>query len=180
VEFKPFYKTHERRYSVYFDIFGEEEWKKLEAEYLAKQDELKKMQAQTIDFFQLGEMQPERDHNFQSEASRVGTYKNKKYRSASETGWISFEMKVNEQPADMVFEYSGSLRGTSAFDIFVNDRLLASENFINDKPEFVYQKYELADDLDIQSGMVIVRIVPKQQSSAGPVYSVRTVKRQQP
>lgn len=180
VEFKPFYKAHERRYSVYFDIFGEEEWKKLEAEYLAKQDELKKMQAQTIDFFQLGEMQPERDHNFQSEASRVGTYKNKKYRSASETGWISFEMKVNEQPADMVFEYSGSLRGTSAFDIFVNDRLLASENFINDKPEFVYQKYELADDLDIQSGMVIVRIVPKQQSSAGPVYSVRTVKRQQP
>ena len=178
IEFKPFYKTHERRYSVYFDIFSEEKWAKLEAEYLERQEELKRMEELTIDFFQLGEMQPERDHNFQSEASRAGTYRQKMYRSASQAGWFSFEMKVNEQPADMVFEYSGSLRGTSAFDIFVNDRLLATENLPGDNSEFVYQKYELPDDLIIKSGKVTVKIVTRGENNAGPVYSVRTIKRE--
>jgi uncharacterized protein len=179
VEFKPFYKTHERRYSVYFDIFSQENWEKLEADYIAKQEEIKRIEALTVDFFQLGEMQPERDHNFQSEGSRTGTFKMKKYRSATQNGWFSFEMMVdNKQPVDLVFEYSGSLRGTSAFDIYVNNQLVATENLTTANTNFVLQKYELPDNLKIQSGKVKVKVVPHDGNNAGPVFSVRTIRKQ--
>jgi DUF1680 family protein len=178
VQFKPFYQIHDRHYSVYFDIFSEENWKKLEADYIAKQQEIKKMEALTVDFFQLGEMQPERDHNFQSEGSRAGTFKQKKYRSATPNGWFSFEMMVDkQQPVDLVFEYNGSLRGTSAFDILINNQLVATEKLKNGNASFVMQKYKLPDGLKIKSGKVMVKVVPREGNNAGPIFSVRTVKK---
>lgn len=180
IEFKPFYKIHGRRYSVYFDIFSEEKWKNTEADYLAKKEEIKRMETATVDFFQLGEMQPERDHNFKSEGSRVGTFKQKKYRSVTQGGWFSFEMKVDkQQPVDLVFEYSGSLRGTSIFDVYINNKLVANEKLTNDNTEFVHHKYEIPEGVITKSGKLMIKVVPQEGSSAGPIYSVRTIKKEQ-
>lgn len=175
IEFKPFYKIHNRRYSVYFDIFNQEKWNKLESEYIAKQEELKRMEAATVDFFQFGEMQPERDHNFLSEGSRVGTFKQKKYRSAVPDGWFSFEMGVNKQPVDLVFEFTGSLRGFSVFDIYADDFLIATEELSEGNTDFFHQRYEIPDDISTKSDKLQIKIVPKDGNSAGPVYTVRTV-----
>ncbi len=179
IEFKPFYKTHNRRYSVYFDIFNQEKWGKLESEYIAQQEEMKRLEAATVDFFQLGEMQPEREHNFQSEGSRVGTFKQKKYRSAGLDGWFTFEMAIDEQPVDLVFEYSGSLRGTSLFDIYVNHNLVASEELTIGNTDFIHKSYEIPIEVKAKSGRLLIKVVPREGSSAGPIYSVRTIKKRQ-
>jgi hypothetical protein len=177
VEFKPFYKTHERRYSVYFDLFDSVQWEVYQEAYKAQQEQLKKMEQMTIDFFQLGEMQPERNHNFESEKTWVEEFKHKKYREADRGGWFSFEMDVNaKQAMEMAFEYWGGFPGSKTFDIFVNDSIIATENISNVKPgEFFYKYYALPNNLTINDGKIKVKLIPHEGHRAGPLFSVRTM-----
>lgn len=179
VELKPFYKTHERRYSVYFDLFSENNWNQYQEEYRKKEEERKKIEQMTVDFFQPGEMQPERDHRFESEKTWTETFKNKKYREADRGGWFSFRMGVNAgQPMALVFEYWGGFPGSRTFDILVNGTKIASENISNVKPgEFFHKAYDLPDQLTVNGGSVNVKVVPHEGHRAGPVFGVRTIKR---
>jgi len=179
VEFKPFYKTHERRYSVYFDLFNGKQWDQYQAEYKAKQEQLKNMERMTIDFFQLGEMQPERNHNFKSDNTWVDELKHKKYREVERGGWFSFEMNVYAgQPMELAFEYWGGFPGSRTFDIFVDGKQIATENISNAKPgEFFYKYYELPDNLTVDGGKIEVKLVPHDGHRAGPLFSARTMKR---
>lgn len=179
IELKPFYKTHERRYSVYFDLFPEGDWDRYQEEYRMKEEERKKIEQMTIDFFQPGEMQPERDHRFNSEKSWAETFKHRRFREADRGGWLSFEMGVNAgQPMALVFEYWGGFPGSRTFDILVNDMKIATENISNVKPgEFFYKSYDLPDQLTVNGGRITVKIVPAEGHRAGPVFGVRTIKR---
>lgn len=179
IELKPFYKTHERRYSVYFDLFSENNWNQYQEEYRRKEEERKKIEQMTVDFFQPGEMQPERDHRFESEKTWTETFKNKKYREADRGGWFSFRMGVNAgQPMALVFEYWGGFPGSRTFDILVNGTKIATENISNVKPgEFFFKAYDLADQLTVNGASVNVKVVPHEGHRAGPVFGVRTIKR---
>ncbi|NCB06729.1 MAG: glycosyl hydrolase, partial [Bacteroidia bacterium] len=108
VEFKPFFATHNRSYSVYFDRFTEQGWEEHQKEYLRKLEAKKQLEAATIDFFQPGEMQPERDHYFRDFKTWVGENKNRKFREVDRGGWFSCDMKVDPaSPGDLVVEYWG-------------------------------------------------------------------------
>ncbi|HQH71593.1 MAG TPA: hypothetical protein PK360_05890, partial [bacterium] len=63
----PFYRMHDKRYAVYWDLFTPEQWTEREAAYKAELERLKKLEALTVDVLQPGEMQPERDHAMQGE-----------------------------------------------------------------------------------------------------------------
>lgn len=179
IELKPFFQTHERRYSVYFDIFNEAGWNQYQEEYRIRQEQKNKIEQMTIDFFQPGEMQPERDHQFNSEKSWAETFRHKKFREADRKGWFSFQMAVNAgQPMALIFEYWGGFPGSRTFDILVNDTKIATENISGIKPgEFFYQVYELPDRLTVNGGKIKVKVVPHDGHRAGPVFGVRTIKR---
>lgn len=179
IEFDPFYKIHGRRYSVYFDLFNNRKWDAFQAEYREKQEKLKKMEERTIDFFQLGQMQPERDHNFKSEKTWTEEFKHKNYREADRGGWFSFEMGVYAgQPMQLAFEYWGGFPGSRTFDILVNDQKIDAENISNAKPgEFFWKYYDVPDALTVNGGRIEVKLVPHDGNRAGPLFSVRTLKR---
>ena len=179
VLFRPFYGVHERVYSVYFDLFTEEKWDKQKAEYLEKQRQLKKMQEMTIDYFKMGEMQPERDHNFKEHKCWVEELKRIKYREADRGGWFSFEMNTYAgQPMALVLEYYGGLPGSRTFDVFVNGHKLATENLSNrNSGQFFNQVYDLPDNLTVSGGKITVKLVPFDGHRAGPVSSARVIKR---
>ncbi len=179
VLFRPFYQVYERSYSVYFDLFTQEKWDQHKAEYLRKQQKLKKLQEMTIDYFKLGEMQPERDHNFKEHKSWVEELKHIKYREADRGGWFSFDMDVYAgQPMALVLEYYGGLPGKRTFDVFVNEQKIASENLTNKNAgEFYNQQYTLPDELTVNGGKVTVKLIPNEGHRAGPVSSARIVKR---
>lgn len=179
IELKPFYQIHERRYSVYFDLFSEGGWDQYQEEYRMKEEQKKKIEQMTVDFFQPGEMQPERDHQFDSEKTWTETFRHKKFREADRGGWFSFRMGVNAGlPMALVFEYWGGFPGSRTFDILVNDTKIATENLSNVKPgEFFYKTYELPDQLTVNGGRISVKVVPVEGHRAGPVFSVRTIKR---
>src|SRR3990172_535442 len=86
----PFYRMHNRRYSVYWDIYSEEQYEKLVEENKAEEDYLRKLDESTIDFIQPGELQSEQVHNMQGEKSEPGEGEDMKWREAYGGGWFSY------------------------------------------------------------------------------------------
>lgn len=177
--FKPFYKTHERSYSVYFDMFNEENWEIYQAAYKKKQELKKQLEASTIDFFQPGEMQPERNHNFKEKNTWIGENKNRKFREVGRGGWFTCEMKINKnEPADLVVEYWGGYTGGKTFDILIDETIIATENISGKKPgEFINVIYKIPNELLSGKNKILVKFLPHEGHRAGPVFGVRTIKK---
>jgi uncharacterized protein len=178
VVLKPFYKFHDRDYSVYWDMYNAEEWKTYQTEYEAEQIKKKELEAKTIDLFRIGEMQPERDHHFDGEKTWAWELKSKKFREVDRDGWMSFKMKVTKgKPVALVLEYWGGFSGSKTFDIMVEGKVIATENISKiSKSKFVDISYDIPDNLLKNKDFINVKIVPQKGHRAGPVFSVRTIK----
>lgn len=176
---RPFYKIYDHRYSVYWDLFNEARWQKHQEEYKAKLIRQKDLQARTIDFFQPGEMQQERNHKFTGEKIRVLDYLHKKARVADRGGWFSFEMKVNdEKPMALVVHYWGGFTGSKTFDILVDGTVIATENISGKRDgEFINISYEIPPELLPGKDKILVKFLPHEGHRGGPIFGVRTVKK---
>jgi DUF1680 family protein len=177
---KPFYKTHDRRYSVYFDLFNNEKWTAYQAAYQAELERKQNLESLTYDAFQPGEMQPERDHNFKGEKLNIlEDFKNRKARGTERGGWLSFDMKVLPgQPMALVFEYWGGFTGSKTFDIHVNDQKIATENISGKKDgAFLDVQYDIPEELTVNKNRITVKLVPHEGHRAGPFFYARSIKR---
>jgi uncharacterized protein len=178
IELKPFYATYDRRYSVYWDLFNEQEWESREKEYNIEKERNKRLRDAQIDFVQPGEMQPERNHNFKGEKTSIGSYKE---RASRETrgGWFSFDMKINaSRPAVLVVDYWGGFPGAKTFDILVNNRVVATENISNKKDgQFISEQYDIPQEIIKDATKITVMFKAKPGNMAGPVFGVRTIRK---
>lgn len=178
VVLKPFYETNECHYSIFWDTYNSEEWDKYQAEYQTEQKKKKEMDSKTVDLFRIGEMQPEREHNFRDEKSWVVEYKSRKAREADREGWFSFDMKIDKgQQTALAVEYWGGYTGSKTFDILVNDQLIATQNISNTAPgKFIDIVYTIPETLTAGKDKVAVKFVGHVGHRAGPVFQVRTIK----
>ena len=178
IEFKPFYKTHDRRYSIYFDLFNEEKWAAHQAAYQAEQERKKALEASTYDGFQPGEMQPERNHNFQGDKLNImEDFKGRKARGSERGGWLSFDMKVDSEiPMSLVLEYWGGFTGSKTFDILIDGTKIATDN-ISGKQDgsFIDVFYQIPGELTKGKEKVTVKLDPHTGHRAGPFFYARTV-----
>lgn len=177
VQLRPFHAMHERHYSVYWDMFTEEDWNKREAEYKAQLAKMKELKEKTVDFIQAGEMQPERDHNFKGEKTEPYDFKERAYRE-SRGGWFSYDMKVlPDQAMVLVVDYWGGFPGSKTFDILVNDKVIATENISNKKDgQFISPEYAIPAELTKGKRKITVTFRAHPKNTAGPVFGVRTIK----
>jgi DUF1680 family protein len=171
--FVPFYSQYERRSAVYFKRFTEGQWKTEETAFLADQARAKDIAARSVDVMHLGEMQPERDHNLTSELSYPVAYRNRNGRDARSGGFFEFEMKVRPGPLVLQATYWGDERSRD-FDILVDNVKVASQHLEVDRPgKFFDVEYPLAEALTKGKTKVKVRFVPRDRSTAGPVFGVQ-------
>jgi len=173
----PFYRAHHQRFTVYWDLFTEQDWRQKQAEYEAQQRRLKALQARTVDTV-VPEMQPERDHNYQGERSSAGVHAGRHWRHAYPGGWFSYEMKVGaDRPVDLMVTYWGSDVGRT-FDVLVDGRKLATQTLNMQKPgEFFDVTYPIPEELVKGKQKVTVRFEAPGNSMAGGVFGCRIVKR---
>jgi len=178
IELKPFYSIYNRRYSVYWDLFNEEEWNVRQTEYKAELARTMKIKEATIDFVQPGEMQPERDHNFKGEKTTPGGFKERANRE-SRSGWFSFDMKIDPCiPVALIVEYWGGFPGAKTFDILINDKLIATENISGKKEgQFINVQYDIPEEISNGKSKITVKFQAYPHNTAGPVFGVRTIKR---
>ncbi|MCL2349329.1 MAG: glycoside hydrolase family 127 protein [Planctomycetaceae bacterium] len=172
----PFFAATER-YAVYFDVFTEEEWKQREAEYKAGQARLQAMERLTVDFFQPGEMQPERDHNFRGEKTAFGEAFGRKWRHAVDGGSMTFEMKLNpDKQNKLVFTYWGSDGGNRVFDILVNGKKIAEQRLDNNAPDkFFDVGYLLDGEVFRELDKITVTLQARPGATAGGFFGCRTM-----
>ncbi len=71
LSFKPFFSQHDRRAAVYFPTFTPERWKTAKTSYVEAQEAAVALARRTVDVIHLGEMQPERDHDFTAARSEI-------------------------------------------------------------------------------------------------------------
>lgn len=175
VVLKPFYETHDIRYSIYWDIFTEEKWEQTQKDYQKALEEKKKMQALTIDFFQPGEMQPERDHNFKENRSWVGEHKGRKFRETNDFISCVLQTRGNDEVSILV-DYWGGFPGSKTFDILVDSVLIKTENIsrFNDG-KFITKQYPIPSVLLKDKQKINVVFKAHEGHRAGPVFGIRTI-----
>ncbi|HLO58420.1 MAG TPA: beta-L-arabinofuranosidase domain-containing protein [Bacteroidales bacterium] len=176
VELVPFYSIYENHYTVYWDLFTYDDWNKREASYKEHMAHVKELQEKTVDFVQPGEMQPERDHNFKSENSTNGFFKERANRE-SRGGWFSFDMKVKpDKPVALVVDYWGGFPGAKTFDILVNGKVIATEDMKGKaEGQFTDTRYEIPAELTHGKNKVTVTFRAHERNTAGPVFGVRII-----
>jgi len=177
VTFVPFYSLHHRYYSIYFDRFTQAQWQKRQAEYEAEMQRKKELEARTADFFQPGEMQPERDHRLEGEKTRTGSHEGGKWRDAFDGGWFAFDMKVGEGPMDLLCTYWGSDSGGRRFDVMVDGEVVATQVLNRNRPgEFFEVAYPLPGALTRGKEKVRVMLRAHEGQMAGGLFGCRMLK----
>lgn len=177
VELRPFFKIHDRRYSVYWDIFTGEQWRARQADYEAEREKQRQLEARTVDYFQPGEMQPERDHNFSGVKSGSGEANGRKWRHAYDGGSMSWDMKVrSDKPMLLTITYWGGDGGDRSFDILTDGKKIAEQQLANNQPgKFFDATYPLPEDLTKGKKLVRVCLQAHPKHMAGGIFGVRMV-----
>ena len=172
---KPFFNQYDRRTAVYFPLFSQAEWDREKTAFLAAQAEKAALEARTVDAVFLGEMQPERDHNFRSNHSDVIAFGGRNGRQAWWGVGNYFEVELAVRPGPMTLRalYWGE-EVDKDFEIKVDGALLARERRkAQPVKRFVAVDYPVPEALTRGKSKILVRV--ETRGSDAPVYELRTL-----
>jgi len=179
VDFVPFYRLHRRTYAVYWDLFTEPEWKEKEAEYAAEEERLRKLEAATVAYAQPGEMQPERDFNYQSPGdSWVVRMMGRPGRWGK--SWFSFDLPVEaDRPMALVVTYCSDhhSRGRAIFDILLDGEHAAHQEVTRSSPARFYDvEYLIGANLVKGKDKVTVRFQATEGNVVAAIFGIRMIR----
>jgi DUF1680 family protein len=181
VKLQPFYNLDDEYYSVYLDVFTPSAWKEEQKLYEEKKKAAYEMEKSTVDILRVGEMQPERDHNFTGEHLETGESHTRKFRVANQGGYFSFNMKVIPGFSyNLVGTYWGMDNRGRTFDILVDGEKIATEDLNKFKESRFYDiAYRIPSQLLAGKTTIKITFQAKPGNQAGPLYGVRLVKESQ-
>jgi DUF1680 family protein len=171
----PFFRQYDRRTAVYFPRFTEAQWKAEAAAYGAAQRDKAALDARTVDVLHLGEMQPERDHDFRSNHSDLFSWGG---RSARQLPWgmgnyMEFSLAVRPGPMLLSALYWGE-EVNKNFDISIEGTRIANERrAVPPEKRFVGVDYSIPEALTRGKDKVVVRF--ETRGTDAFVYEARTL-----
>jgi len=171
---QPFYKIHEKRYSIYFKNETREGLAKMKNELEEKQKAEEYLQAITLDYVAPGEQQPESDHGIKSNNSNSGINLNRHWRDA--TGWFSYNLKNNNHRATALrITYFGRDSGRK-FKILVNGTVIANPELMGNKGDNFFEvDYNLPESIVKDNETLSVRFEADENNITAGVYGVRLI-----
>ena len=176
----PFYRLHRRAYAIYFDLFTPAEWEEKKAEYVAEQERLRRLEKATVAYAQPGEMQPERDFNFQGpEDTRTVRIMGRAGRRGR--SWFSFDLPVepNHPMALVVTYYSDDrIRGQAVFDILVDGQRVGHQEMARSRPPRFFDVVYMIDPGIVKGKKkVTVRFEATEGNTLATVFGIRMIRR---
>jgi uncharacterized protein len=168
----PFNQVEKEFYSVYWDLFTPQSWTEQQKVYEAERKRRHEIETRTVDLLRLGEMQPERDHDFAGDKVNTGEEHTKKYRVAYPGGYFTFNLKVDSATTNsLLCTYWGMDNRGRTFDILVNDVKVATEDLNKYKTSKFYEiVYVIPADLTKGKEKVKITFKPAVNNMVGPVY----------
>jgi hypothetical protein len=179
VPLTPFYRTHRRRYSVYFDVLTPAEFDARSAAIAAEKERVRKMEAATLGFVQPSDMQAERTYNFQSDQTGPPQRSNGR-SSRSGSGWFSYDMPV-DPVADVAlvvthFNEPGLQPAAGNFQILVDGTEIARFQSNMTAVGFFDAQYAIPSALVRGKAKVTIRFQAVSPGRIAPVFGVRTIR----
>jgi DUF1680 family protein len=179
VDLVPFYALHRRTYAAYWDLYTPVDWNAHEAAIRAAQEKQRLLRAATVGFAQPGQMQAERDANYQGENASP-TQANGRYGRRG-AGWFSMDVAVDPaQSLTLIVTYAGDERANRTFDILVDGAKLASQAVDRRSPErnvgFFDVEYPLSAEMVKGKTKITVRFQPTGGNELAAVYGIRVVR----
>ncbi|HZU51997.1 MAG TPA: beta-L-arabinofuranosidase domain-containing protein, partial [Sphingomicrobium sp.] len=173
LRFVPFFNQYDRRSAIYFTRFTPTEWEKQQSAFASEKARQRELEARSVDSVHLGENQSEHDHQLRSNISYPVSYRWRKGRDARSGGFFEFSLKTRPGPLVLEATYWGDERPRD-FDIFVDDVKLATQHLGKVRPgEFFDVDYQVPRPLTDEKSSIMVRFVPHDGNTAGPVFGVR-------
>lgn len=174
LELIPFFRLHDARYVIYWQITTPEGLQKMKEALATQEKERLALEAQTIDQVAPGEQQPEVEHAFASENSESGIHLNRHWRHAA--GWFSYRLvDKKKEAAKLRITYYGLDTGRH-FDILINDQKLAEVHLDGSHGNDFFEVDYAIPAAIRQAGALTVKFVAHPGSLAGGVYGVRLMR----
>jgi DUF1680 family protein len=181
VRLSPFFRLHDRRYTVYWDVVDSEELERRQAARAAEKAHLGELDARTIDRVQPGVEVSELAHGLRAERSHVGSgaygqRMNARWRDAGD-GWFIYQMAVRpEQPVDLVCTYWGRETGARTFEVLVDGTKVATHTLDGSHPAAFYDvTCPLPPEITRGKSAVSVKFQARPGNTAGGLFGLRTV-----
>ncbi len=180
VEFMPFYKLHRRTYGIYWDLFTPDQWQAKQAEYAAEQERQQHLEAATVAYVQPGEMQPERNFNFQTGDERAWPLRTEGRPGRMARSWLSFDLPVEaDHPMSLIVTYCSveRRRDTAKFDVLIDGRKIADQDVGRAEPLRFYEvEYPIPAAQVHGKDKVTVKFQAREGSSVAGIYGVRMIR----
>jgi uncharacterized protein len=176
VVLRPFFRVHDRRYTVYWDVVTPESLSARERAIAAERARRQDLDRRTVDQVRMGDAASERAHALQGEKMDAGDAGGRTWRHASDGGWLSYRLAVRPgQPQALSVTYWGSDSGR-VFDVLLGGRVVATERLENNRPgEFYDRIYPIPADSGDRSGSITVKFQAPPGKRTGGIYGVRVI-----
>jgi DUF1680 family protein len=180
VTFIPFYKMQDKRYGIYWDIMTRADWDKVASQLVAEQAKQQKLIAATVGFAQPGEMQMERDFNYQAgEESQPVRAQDRAGRRAAT--WFSFDLPVDEtHPMTLVVTYRNDEQVSRQFEVQVDGKKVGEQTINRADPQertaFFDVEYAIPAELVKGKQKVTIRFQARKGSEVGRVFGIRMIR----
>ncbi|MEI6049547.1 MAG: beta-L-arabinofuranosidase domain-containing protein [Bacteroidota bacterium] len=178
ITLKPFYTLYNKYYSVYFDFFTKTGWLNRQAEYEADKKEQQLIEERTFDYFRVGEMQPERDHNLvATEKSYVNIALGRTGREAHRDNNFTYTMKVNPGIANiLLLTYIGDDKDRK-FNVLVDGVKIAYVEWDGGTTgKFYDNEYVIPSEIIGNKTSVRIKIDANHGRTAGRIFGCRILK----
>lgn len=174
LELVPFYKIHDARYMIYWQVTDNKGLEKLKKELKEKEKSKLALEALTLDQLAPGEQQPESDHGFKGEKTESGSFNDRSWRNA--TGWFSYNLKnKNNAGKTLRITYFGKER-SAAFDIYLNDKLFKTVTLDGSGDEnFFDVDYDIPEDMrnSLKDQLVSFKFSARSGSQTARIFYLR-------
>jgi hypothetical protein len=176
VTLSPFYRTHRRLYTGYWDLLTPAQnaarLKALEAE----RERVRRLEAATITFFAPTDAASERAHNQQGEATSLVRTDRRPGRRAAK--WFSYDLPIaGGSPAALVVTYNRDNRRARSFEVLVDGERVADERVpFDSESRFYDREYPLPAALVQGKTGLTIRFQATGGNEIAPVYAMRLVR----
>jgi hypothetical protein len=180
VALTPFYRTHRRRYSVYFDVITAKEFDARAAAYTAERERVRRMEAATVAFVQPGDPQAEREFNYQSDPANRPVARANGRASRAGSGWFSLDLPV-DPTSDMAVVVTflnelGLPPASGNFEVLVEGNRVARFEPNATATGFYDAQYAVPATTSRGKARVTVRFQAAANGRIAPVFGVRMIR----
>jgi hypothetical protein len=180
VPLTPFYRTHRKRYSVYFDVLTPSQFDAKVAGLNAERERAAAVAAATLGFAQPGDEKAEKDFNYQSQPAdrQLSRGNGRAYRAGP--GSFSFDLPVDASGDNTLLVTYVNEQGLPAalgrFDIIVDGQRIGSYAPDRVAVGFFDTRYPIPLDVTRGKSKVTVKFEAAPDSRIVPIYGVRLIR----